>query len=116
MNCFTPDTDVLTPEDDRRSGMEIGDEVFVRVRDGKIIIQKADPDKSNRTTAATCGYRVEQDGLPCDAEPPDARPKDETTEARRRDSFVELVTRRCHELRTRHDWDGPDGDPRTRWI
>lgn len=27
------------------AGMEIGDEVFVRVRDGKIIIQKADPDE-----------------------------------------------------------------------
>ena len=27
------------------AGMEIGDEVFVRVRDGKIIIQKADPDQ-----------------------------------------------------------------------
>ena len=26
------------------AGMEIGDEVFVRVRDNKIIIQKADPD------------------------------------------------------------------------
>jgi hypothetical protein len=26
------------------AGMEIGDAVFVRVRDGKIIIQKADPD------------------------------------------------------------------------
>lgn len=26
------------------AGMEIGDEVFVRVRDGKIIIQKADSD------------------------------------------------------------------------
>jgi bifunctional DNA-binding transcriptional regulator/antitoxin component of YhaV-PrlF toxin-antitoxin module len=26
------------------AGMDIGDEVFVRVRDGKIIIQKADPD------------------------------------------------------------------------
>jgi hypothetical protein len=26
------------------AGMEIGDEVFVRVRDGKIIIQKADPE------------------------------------------------------------------------
>lgn len=26
------------------AGMEIGDEVFVRVRDGKIIIQKADQD------------------------------------------------------------------------
>ncbi|WP_348613602.1 hypothetical protein [Halobaculum rarum] len=27
------------------AGMEIGDEVFVRVRDGKIIIQKADADE-----------------------------------------------------------------------
>jgi hypothetical protein len=27
------------------AGMEIGDEVFVRVRDGKIIIQKADPER-----------------------------------------------------------------------
>nr|WP_276414101.1 AbrB/MazE/SpoVT family DNA-binding domain-containing protein [Halomicroarcula sp. XH51] len=27
------------------AGMEIGDEVFVRVRDNKIIIQKADPDE-----------------------------------------------------------------------
>ena len=27
------------------AGMEIGDEVFVRVRDSKIIIQKADPDE-----------------------------------------------------------------------
>ncbi len=27
------------------AGLEIGDEVFVRVRDGKIIIQKADPDE-----------------------------------------------------------------------
>jgi hypothetical protein len=27
------------------AGMDIGDEVFVRVRDGKIIIQKADPDE-----------------------------------------------------------------------
>jgi formylmethanofuran dehydrogenase subunit D len=26
------------------AGMDIGDEVFVRVRDGKIIIQKADAD------------------------------------------------------------------------
>ncbi|ELY65926.1 MULTISPECIES: hypothetical protein [Natrinema] len=26
------------------AGMDIGDEVFVRVRDGKIIIQKADDD------------------------------------------------------------------------
>ena len=26
------------------AGMDIGDEVFVRVRDGKIIIQKADPE------------------------------------------------------------------------
>ncbi|WP_254864548.1 type I toxin-antitoxin system SymE family toxin [Halovivax gelatinilyticus] len=27
------------------AGMQIGDEVFVRVRDGKIIIQKADEDE-----------------------------------------------------------------------
>ena len=27
------------------AGMEIGDEVFVRVRDNKIIIQKADPNE-----------------------------------------------------------------------
>ncbi len=27
------------------AGMDIGDEVFVRVRDGKIIIQKADEDE-----------------------------------------------------------------------
>ncbi|MFC6796638.1 MULTISPECIES: hypothetical protein [unclassified Haladaptatus] len=27
------------------AGMDIGDEVFVRVREGKIIIQKADQDK-----------------------------------------------------------------------
>jgi len=27
------------------AGMDIGDEVFVRVRDGKIIIQKADEDQ-----------------------------------------------------------------------
>ncbi|MEF8819710.1 MAG: type I toxin-antitoxin system SymE family toxin [Haloferacaceae archaeon] len=27
------------------AGLDIGDEVFVRVRDGKIIIQKADPDE-----------------------------------------------------------------------
>jgi len=26
------------------AGMDIGDEVFVRVRDGKIVIQKADPE------------------------------------------------------------------------
>ena len=27
------------------AGLDIGDEVFIRVRDGKIIIQKADPDE-----------------------------------------------------------------------
>jgi len=27
------------------AGMEIGDEVFVRVRDNKIVIQKADPEE-----------------------------------------------------------------------
>ena len=45
------------------AGLEIGDEVFVRVRDNKIIIQKADPDEAEAMARAGADVLVAHMGL-----------------------------------------------------